>query len=78
LSDVVTTQREFPFSGFFREIPEHTPGSGFSGRSIAVGNRSMFTHMVFEADISIECFARNLYNPGCIAVLMDGAMGKIP
>jgi hypothetical protein len=77
-NDAATTQREFPFSGFFTKIPEHTLGSDFSGRSIAVGNRSMFTHMVFGVDISIECFARNLNNQGCIAVLKDRAMGNIP
>jgi hypothetical protein len=74
-SDEVTEQREYPFSGHFREVPEHTLGADFSSRSIAVGNRSMFTHMVFGADISIECFARNLFNQGCIAVLKDRALG---
>jgi len=76
LSDEVTEQREYPFSGHFRDIPEHTLGEDFAGRSIAVGNRSMFTHMVFGADISIECFARNLFNQGCIAVVRDKAVGK--
>jgi hypothetical protein len=68
-SDEAIQLAEYPFSGHFTEIPEHTLGADFSGRSIAVGNRSMFTHMVFGTDISIECFARNLYNQGCIAVL---------
>lgn len=62
-------QGDYPFSGYFREIPKHTLGADFQGKSIAVGNRSMFTHMVFGADISIECFSRNLYNQGCMAVL---------
>lgn len=75
-SDEVMGQRLFPFSGHFRDIPEHTLGEDFSGRSIAVGNRSMFTHMVFGADISIECFARNLFNQGCITVVRDKAMRK--
>jgi hypothetical protein len=70
-SEEATEQREFPFSGHFREVPLHTLGADYSGRSIAVGNRSMFTHMVFGADISIECFARNLFNQGCIAVLKE-------
>jgi hypothetical protein len=62
-------KREFPFSGYFLKIPEHTLASDFSGKSIAVGNHSMFVHMVFGADICIECFARNLYNQGCLGVV---------
>lgn len=60
---------DYPYSGYFKQIPEHTVGRDFSGRSIAVGNRSMLTHMVFGADIAIECFARNLYNQGCMGVI---------
>ncbi len=60
---------DFPYSGYFKQIPAGTLGSDFQGRSIAVGNRSMLTHMVFGADISIECFARNLYNQGCMGVI---------
>lgn len=78
LSEETLTQRDFPFSGHFREIPEHTLGADFSGRSIAVGNRSMFTHMVFGADISIECFARNLYNQGSIAVMKKKILENTP
>jgi hypothetical protein len=55
-------KRDFPFSGYFLKVPDHTLGCDFPGRSIAVGNHSMFVHMVFGADICIECFARNLYN----------------
>lgn len=69
--DVDAEKIAFPFSGYFREVPEHTIGSDFSGKSIAVGNRSMFMHMAFGADISIECFARNLFNQGCMAVIHD-------
>ncbi|RPI74697.1 MAG: hypothetical protein EHM45_17715, partial [Desulfobacteraceae bacterium] len=47
--------KEYPFSGFFREIPANTLGNQFTGRSIAVGNRSMFMHMAVGADISVEC-----------------------
>jgi hypothetical protein len=62
-------KKEYPLSGYFRSIPENTLASQFPGKSIAVGNRSMFMHMVVGADISIECFARNLYNQGTIAVI---------
>jgi hypothetical protein len=50
-------------------VPGHTLGLNFPGKSIAVGNRSMFMHMAFGVDISIECFARNLFNQGCMAVV---------
>jgi hypothetical protein len=61
--------KEYPLSGYFKSIPEKTLASQFPGRSIAVGNRSMFVHMVVGADISLECFARNLYNQGTMAVI---------
>jgi hypothetical protein len=59
----------YPFSGHFKAVPRDTIGEAFSGRSIAVGNKSMFMHMVAGADIAIECFARNLYNQGTMAVI---------
>jgi hypothetical protein len=62
-------KKGYPFSGYFLKVPEHTLGMDFSGRSIAVGNHSMFVHMIFGADICIECFARNLYNQGCLGVI---------
>jgi hypothetical protein len=62
-------KKEYPLSGYFRSIPENTLASQFSGKSVAVGNRSMFMHMVVGADISLECFARNLYNQGTMAVI---------
>lgn len=61
--------KDYPFSGYFKTIPERTLGSAFTGRSIAVGNRSMYMHMVAGADIAVECFARNLYNQGTMAVI---------
>ncbi|HWR55467.1 MAG TPA: hypothetical protein VN462_03060 [Negativicutes bacterium] len=61
--------KEYPFSGYFNTMPAHTLGRSFAGRSIAVGNRSMFMHTVTGTDIAIECFARNLYNQGCLAVI---------
>jgi hypothetical protein len=61
--------KAYPFSGYFKQIPPDTIGSAFEGRSIAVGNRSMLTHMVFGGDVCIECFARNLFNQGCMAAV---------
>ncbi len=62
-------RREFPFSGYFRSIPQGIFAAGYPGRSIAVGNKSMFMHMVTGTDICVECFARNLYNQGTMAVI---------
>ncbi len=61
--------KDYPFSGYFKSIPEGTLAGVFRGKSIAVGNRSMFMHMVTGADIAVECFARNLYNQGAMAVI---------
>ncbi len=62
-------KKEFPFSGYFRSVPEDTLAERYDVRSISVGNRSMFMHMATGTDISIECFARNLFNQGTMAVI---------
>jgi hypothetical protein len=62
-------QQDFPYSGYFTSLPRGTVGQEFAGRSIAVGNHSMVTHMAFGADVAVECFARNLFNQGCIAAI---------
>jgi hypothetical protein len=67
--DELEAKRDFPFSGYFLDIPQNTLASDFPGKSIAVGNHSMFIHMIFGADICMECFARNLYNQGCMGVI---------
>ncbi|MBN1142599.1 MAG: hypothetical protein JXB25_12505 [Deltaproteobacteria bacterium] len=67
--DEIEQNPDFPFSGYFKSIPRDTIGESFLGRSIAVGNRSMFMHMVAGADIAVECFARNLHNQGTMAVI---------
>lgn len=61
--------REYPFSGIFDSIPANTFANSFSGKSIAVGNKSMFMHMVTGTDLSVECFSRNLHNQGTMAVI---------
>jgi hypothetical protein len=61
--------RNYPFSGYFKSIPQGAFASDFTGKSIAVGNKSMFMHMVAGADVCVECFARNLYNQGTMAVI---------
>ncbi len=62
-------KKEYPLSGYFTSVPQDTLVSGLGVRSIAVGNRSMLMHMVPGADISLECFARNLFNQGTMAVV---------
>ncbi len=61
--------KPYPFSGYFTEIPTGTIGEAYAGRSIAVGNRSMFMHVCTGCDVTCECFARNLYNQGLMAVI---------
>jgi hypothetical protein len=68
-ADETDANPDYPYSGYIKQIPEHTVGRDFGGRSIAVGNHSMLTHMIFGTDIAIECFARNLYNQGCLGVI---------
>ncbi len=62
-------KKEYPFSGYFTELPQGTLGEIYGGRSIAVGNRSMFMHTTTGCDVTCECFARNLYNQGTMAVI---------
>jgi hypothetical protein len=64
-----TEDREYPFSGLFARNNINTLGSDFAGRSAAVGTRSILTYMASNADITIECYSRGLYNYGTIAVL---------
>lgn len=61
--------RVYPFSAYFKAEPENAIAGRYRIRSIAVGNRSMVTHIASGADISIECFARNLYNQGTMSVI---------
>lgn len=67
--DVDGRTRDYPFSGIFKSMPQGAFAQTFPGRSIAVGNKSMFMHAVTGTDISIECFVRNLYNQGTMAVV---------
>lgn len=59
----------FPFSGYITGVPENTLAMDSPARSVAVGNRSMFMHMMFGVDIAVECFARNLFNQGLLGVI---------
>lgn len=59
----------YPFSGVFREMPDQTIGKRFRGKSAAVGNRSILTHLAAGTDIAVECFARGLYSHGVLAMV---------
>jgi hypothetical protein len=69
LNDRTEEADSYPYSGHFKSVPEGAFASTYPGRSIAVGNKSMFMHMATGADVSVECFARNLYNQGTMAVV---------
>lgn len=61
--------KTYPFSGIIDGPLDHTIGQRYTGRSAAVGNRSILTHTSVGTKVSIECFARALYNHGVMAVL---------
>ncbi|QSZ67689.1 hypothetical protein RJ40_09300 [Methanofollis aquaemaris] len=63
--------KPYPFSGYFTALPERTLGGDWSGKSVAVGSRSTLTHLTTGADIALECYARNLYNFGTLAVVRE-------
>lgn len=65
----VDKEQNYPLSGYYTKIPSGTIGADFSGRSIAVGNKSMAMHMVAGADLCVECFSRNHYNQGTLGVV---------
>ena len=67
-----TEEKKYPLSGYFGRHLPITIGHRFRGKSAAVGTRSILTHMAGGADISIECFARGLYNYGTMAVIKPG------
>ncbi len=62
-------EKKFPYSGPYTHFPSQTIGRSISVKSAAVGSRSILTHMASGADISIECFARELYNYGTMAII---------
>ncbi len=62
---------KYPYSAGFTALPENTLGRKKGIRSAAVGTRNMVTHLAAGADICIECFARQLYNLGTIAIIND-------
>jgi hypothetical protein len=58
-------------TAFFSDFPANAIGRRPDIRSVAVGSRSVTTHACSGADISVECFCRNLANVGVCTVLND-------
>lgn len=66
----------YPYSGRFHRLLEDAICCDLSGkRSLAVGNRSIFTHAVFGADLAVECYCCNMRNYGAMAVIKGSAFG---
>lgn len=61
--------KTYPFSGYYRSLPIGTIGSLSSKTSIAVGSRSVLTHVASGADISIEGYTRSLKQKGTLGVI---------
>lgn len=65
--------KKYPHTGPFVNMPKGTIGEELRTKlglkSIAVGNRSVLTHMTSGADISVECLVRMLYNHGVLATI---------
>lgn len=61
--------KTYPFSGYYRSLPIGTIGSISSKTSMAVGSRSVLTHAVTGADISIEGYTRSMKQEGTLGVI---------
>lgn len=66
--------KPYPFSGIYSDLPDDVIGADPGVLSAAVGSRSILTHMASGADLSVECFARSLYNYGTLAVINDSLL----
>lgn len=60
-------KKEYLYTPYYMDIPENTIGRVIKKKSIAVGNRSIFTHATSGADISIEPYSRELIENGILA-----------
>lgn len=68
----------YPFSVAFNEPAQDCLGRSVDGFSAAVGNRSILPHVFFGADVTIECYARYVYNYGSMAILQGRGVGPFP
>ena len=64
---------KYPYSQFeyIDDMPTDTIGRKAGKRTAAVGSRSMFTHAITQADICIECQARQNAPSGILALVND-------
>lgn len=60
-------KKDYLYTPYYVDIPENTIGKMIDKKSIAVGNRSIFTHATSGADISIEPYSRELIENGILA-----------
>lgn len=68
-SGVPVREAAYPLAGKLAGRPAGTLGERIRGRSIAVGNSSMYLHTVTGADISFGCLDRAVNSQGGLAVI---------
>jgi len=62
----------YPYSQFTDgEMPKNAIGRRKDVKTAAVGCRSIYTHAVSQADICIECHARQMVSSGILALVND-------
>lgn len=67
--------RSYPFSGRFRRPAESALGQSIGDKkSLAIGNRSIITHVCLGADISAECYCCYMHNHGSLTVFRGKAL----
>jgi hypothetical protein len=64
-------EKPYPFSGIYHSMPEKVIGSDPGLQSVAVGSRSILTHLASGARVCVECFARTLYNYGIMGIIEE-------
>ncbi len=61
--------KPYPFSGVYHSMPREVIGADPGLQSVAAGSRSILTHLASGAKVSVECFARTLYNYGIMGTI---------
>jgi len=62
----------YPYSQFTdSEMPKNTIGRRKDIKTAAVGSRSIYTHAISQADICIECHARQMISSGILVLVND-------
>jgi hypothetical protein len=63
--------KPYPFSGIHQVMPTGVIGADSGLESVAVGSRSILTHLGSGARVCVECFARTLYNYGIMGIIEE-------